>query len=143
MNDPLFLPDTSAILTFLENEDGAEIVEKILREKKVILPAVVLLEVFYISMRRKGRETGEKRYGMLKSLQVQHLDHLSEPVIMKAGDYKAAYRLSFADAIIAAYAFIYEATLVHKDPEYEALQEIRQIQLPYKKIPNSPIHTNG
>ena len=34
--------------------------------------------------------------------------------------------------MIAAYAYVYDATLVHKDPEYEPLTMIRQIKLPYK-----------
>ena len=62
---------------------------------------------------------------------------LQEPVdsasIKFAGEFKAAKRLSFADCCIAALAKIREAKLVHKDPEYEQLEnQVEQIKLPYK-----------
>jgi len=47
---------------------------------------------------------------------------------------KAAYRLSFADAWIAATAIFYDATLVHKDPEFEQLEDkLKALKLPYKE----------
>jgi len=46
---------------------------------------------------------------------------------------KARYRMSFADAFIAATAIHLDAILVHKDPEFEALKAIlRTESLPYK-----------
>ncbi|MFO7984376.1 MAG: hypothetical protein R6U38_00815 [Desulfatiglandaceae bacterium] len=41
-------------------------------------------------------------------------------------------KISSADATITAYAFVHQATLVHKDPEFEALGMVNQIKLPYK-----------
>lgn len=49
------------------------------------------------------------------------------------GDLKSAYRLSFADAWIAALALRQKAVLVHKDPEFEPLSQSLALQtLPYK-----------
>ena len=45
---------------------------------------------------------------------------------------KANYRLSLADAWIAASAMLQEACLIHKDPEFNALNIIKQKPLPYK-----------
>jgi predicted nucleic acid-binding protein len=42
-----------------------------------------------------------------------------EQTLLQAGKIKAAYRLSVADALIAAVAKLHQATLVHKDPEFE------------------------
>ena len=43
------------------------------------------------------------------------------------------FKLSFADAWIAATAILYASTLVHKDPEFEQLEdEIEILKLPYK-----------
>jgi len=53
---------------------------------------------------------------------------------MLAGRIKAFHRLSFADALIAAVAKLRGATLVHKDPELEALApELALLSLPYKR----------
>ena len=132
LNDKPYLPDTSAILTLLENEDGADTVENILRHKKILLPAIVLLEVFYVGCIRNSRAAAEARYALLKQLRAEHLSELTEPVIIQAGEFKANYRLSLADAVIAAYALVFNAILVHKDPEYEPLDMLQQAVLPCK-----------
>jgi predicted nucleic acid-binding protein len=70
----------------------------------------------------------------LKSLGGNILWNLNEPLLLTAGRFKGMYRLSLADAIIAAFAKENNAVLVHKDPEYEAINhEVRQMVLPYKE----------
>lgn len=132
MSTDLYLPDTSAILTLMENEEGSDTVENILRTKTLILPAIVLLEVYYTSIQRRNLEIAQQRYAILKSLPAKHLPELSEPILLKSGEFKANYSISLADAVIAACASIFDATLIHKDPEYEAIKIIRQMPLPYK-----------
>ena len=57
----------------------------------------------------------------------------SEEIGLIAGRLKATHKLSFADAWIAATAILYASTLVHKDPEFEQLEdEIEILKLPYK-----------
>ena len=46
---------------------------------------------------------------------------LDEPTLFIAGRLKANFKISLADAIIAAIARAKNAILVHKDPEYEEL----------------------
>jgi predicted nucleic acid-binding protein len=128
----LFLPDTSAVLTMMDNEEGADLVEDIIRTREILLPAMVLFEVYYKSIQYRGVEIAELRYATLKSIQARHISELTEPILLKGGEFKAAYRLSLADAIIGACAFIHNATLVHKDPEFEALTMVNQLKLPYK-----------
>lgn len=51
-----------------------------------------------------------------------------------AAKLKAKHRISVADAWIAALAQEKNATLVHKDPEFEQIEgEFQVLQLPYKK----------
>ncbi|MBI2864149.1 MAG: PIN domain-containing protein [Chloroflexi bacterium] len=70
---------------------------------------------------------------MIRQLPVIWLDRVDEPVLTAAGRFKAQHRLSFADAIIAAFAHVAGAILVHKDPEYLLLKSIVvQEQLPLK-----------
>lgn len=129
-----YLLDTSAWLTLLEDEQGAEEIEKLLKKEQIILPFIVLLEIYYITLRERGTEIADKRYAIIKSLDVEILWEMDEPALMIAGYLKAKYKISLADAIIAAFTKRQDAILVHKDPEYEALkQEIQQHILPYKK----------
>ena len=132
MKTDLFLPDTSAILTMMDSEEGADLVEDILRTREILLPALVLFEVYYKSIQYHGVETAELRYATLRSIRATHVSELTEPVLLKGGEFKAKYKISLADSIIAAYAFVHNATLVHKDPEFEALTMINQVKLPYK-----------
>jgi len=129
----LFLPDTSAVLTLMDGEEGADRVEDILRTGKILLPALVLFETYYKSIQYRGMEIAEWRYATLKSIRATHVSDLTEPVILKGGEFKARHQISLADAIIAAYAFVHHATLIHKDPEFEALTMVNQLKLPYKR----------
>ena len=58
--------------------------------------------------------------------------HESTELLEQASEIKANYRLSLADAWIAASAILHNACLVHKDPEFEALDSIKQQRLPYR-----------
>lgn len=134
-NKKLYLLDSSALMTFLEDEEGADKIEYILRNEKHICPFIVLLELYYITLRNKGIEVADKRYSLLKNLNSDFLWQIDEPTLITAGKFKGQYHLSLADSIIAAFAKINDAILIHKDPEYECLkQEVKQYILPYKKL---------
>ena len=133
MSESKYLLDTSAILTFLEDEDGAERVESLLRQEEIILPYLVLLETYYITLQEQPEDVADKRYALLKQLPAIILWEVDEPTLLIAGRFKAYHRLSLADAIIAAFAQRQGAILVHKDPELESLTEfVQQEVLPYK-----------
>lgn len=128
-----YLLDTSAIMTLLEDEAGADRIEELLRTAQVILAWVTVLEVYYNSLRKRGQTFAEQRYAALKQLPVILLQEIDEPTLLMAGTLKGRYRMSFADALIAAYAIQHEAILVHKDPELAALQDqVRLEALPFK-----------
>jgi predicted nucleic acid-binding protein len=128
-----YVLDTSALLAFIENEDGAGRVESILQEERVFLPFLVLLEVHYITRQERGQGEADRRYALLKQLPCEILWQIDEPTLLTASRIKAGHRLSLADAMIAAFALRHQAALVHKDPEYEALgEEVELEALPYK-----------
>jgi predicted nucleic acid-binding protein len=130
----LYLLDTSAVMTLLEDEPGADRVEEILRNEQVLLTWVTLLEVYYHALRKRGQPFAEQRYTALKQLTDFLVHEVDEPTLLIAGTLKANFRMSLADAMIAAHAIQHEATLVHKDPELAALQgQVRLESLPFKK----------
>jgi len=132
-NKARYLLDTSAFMTFLEDEKGTDEVDFILRNGNVLCPFIVLLEIYYITLRERGQEIADKRYAVIRNLNVEFIWNIDEPTLITAGRFKGKFRISLADAIIAAYAKINNAILVHKDPEYECLQkELKQHILPYK-----------
>lgn len=133
MSSSKFLLDTSAILTFLEDEAGAERVEDLLRSEEVVVPFLVLLETLYITLQERTEDVAEKRYALLKQLPATYLWHMDEPTLLTAARFKAQFHISLADAVIAAFAVTQDTILVHKDPELEALNAmVPQEVLPYK-----------
>lgn len=134
MSDERYLVDTSAFLAFIEDEDGAARVEQVLRRRSTLLPWPVLLETYYISRQERGEAEADRRYALMKQLDVTILWQMDEPTLLTAGRLKANHRVSLADALIAAFAFQHDAILIHKDPEYEAVAgEVSLEALPYKR----------
>lgn len=131
--EPRYVLDSSAILTLIENEEGADRVQEVLREADSLLPWLVLMEVYYISQQEKGRPEADRRYALMRHLPAEIVWEMDEPTLLTAARFKAEHRLSFADAVIAAYARRRDAILLHKDPEYEALvEDVEMESLPYK-----------
>ncbi len=131
-----YVLDTSAIVSMLRIEPGAERVrDLILTEKRnIILPWVVLYEIYYLTMRQVGEAEAKKRYIALRELPVTIIWQEEETYLLAAARIKASYPLSVADSWIAAIAKQENAILVHKDPEMETLGDsVRMEILPYKK----------
>lgn len=128
-----YLLDTSALFTLIEDEAGAEKVEDVLRNNRVWLPWVVLMETYYITQQERDEVEADHRYAIVKQLPATILWDLDEPTLLAAARIKATRRLSLADSLIAAFAIQKKATLLHKDPEFEALAELAVLEaLPYK-----------
>ncbi len=133
MSDQLYLLDTSALFTLIEDEAGAARVEEILRTCSVIISWVSLLEVAYITQQEQSIAEAERRYALIRALPVTLTWQIEEATLLTAARLKAAHRVSLADAIIAAYAIRANAILLHKDPEFETLSDQVQMEaLPYK-----------
>ena len=134
MSHNRYLLDTSALLTLIEDEAGADHVEQVLRQAEVWLPWLALLETSYITQQEQGPAEAEHRYALIKQLPVTILWDMDEPTLLTAARLKATQRISLADAIIAALAIRQNAILLHKDPELEVLAEQVSLEaLPYKK----------
>jgi predicted nucleic acid-binding protein len=131
-----YLLDTSAILTLRDDENGAQTVADLLyqssnREARCLGCFMTQMEVFYRIWKDEGEVAGRLAYEMLHSLPVEWV-HESTDLIEQAARIKATHSLSLADAWIAASAWLNDAVLVHKDPEFSAL-EVKQLSLPFKQ----------
>jgi len=132
-----YLLDTSAILALRDDEPGADDVESILRksesgEAEVYVSFMTYMEAYYRIWRLEGEESAKRIYAELLSLPVLRID-VNDRILLRAGAIKANYRLSVADSWIIASAMEVKASLVHKDPEFEQVEDIVSlIFLPYK-----------
>ena len=129
--------DTSAIVCVLEDEPGADIVGKRLglaRAGKTRLGAscVSLVEVYYRARQLEGEKRAHQMFLILKSWPVDFV-YPDAALCLAAGEIKAMFPVSFADAFVAATARQANAVLLHKDPEFEALRGTLKLKaLPYK-----------
>ncbi len=131
-----FVLDTSALLALWNEEEGAATVEKILNEKtrhSVFVSFMTFMECRYRVWKDRGQGTADEIFRALKLLPVTRVD-IDEALLLTASELKATHRISVADSWIIATAITHKATLVHKDPEFEALAgRVAMKTLPYKK----------
>ncbi len=134
--------DASAILTLTGNEPGADEVQAYVAEAiagRIHLHGsfATLTEVEYITAQEEGTEAARQRLADLNAMPVQWL-HSDAALCHEAARLKATHKISFADAFVAATAIRFDATLVHKDPQFQPFAtELKQHRLPPKSDSSS------
>lgn len=137
-----YVLDTSALLAYTEDEEGSTEVEALLNralddEIALYISVISSIEEFYISWQEQGEEVAIERLNLIGALSMIQVE-LDQELVKIIGEIKAKKTISFADCCIAGLAKYKNATLVHKDPEYEEVEdEIKQLKLPYKQISKS------
>lgn len=137
MSAEVLVLDTSAWIALDEREEGWEQVDALLTDawqKKVLLHGsfVTLTELEYIRTQEANAEQAAEILRFVRSQPVTW-HHSDDAICSGAAKLKAAHKLSFADSFVAALALRLDATLVHKDPEFDALGEaVKQRMLPPK-----------
>lgn len=133
-----YVLDTSALVTFIENEEGAAEVEALLNkaigsETVLYISTVSCIEIFYITWQEQVKEIANRRLLLIDDLAVFQ-EPVNRQLITIIGEIKAKKLMSFADCCIAGLAKFMKATLVHKYPEFEQIEvEIKLLKLPYKQ----------
>jgi predicted nucleic acid-binding protein len=125
-----WLLDTSALLAMRDDEDGAERVAQLLQaarsgESRCLVCFMSRMEVLYRVWKDEGERNGRLADAQLQSLPITWVP-CSDALLEKAAAIKACHPLSVADAWIAAAAQREGAVLVHKDPEFRALDQVLQ-----------------
>lgn len=135
--DRTYVLDTSAILALIEDEAGADEVQVVLEsaisgEVRVFVSFMSFMEVFYITAQERDLEEAHVRVHLMEALPVTRVES-TVPLCIAAARLKADHRMSVADAWIAALALESNAILIHKDPEFEQIENVVAVQkLPYK-----------
>jgi predicted nucleic acid-binding protein len=130
--------DTSAIIAYFTDEAGADEVQRLLllaasRRAEIFVSFITFMELLYRIWRQRGERQGKVAYLRLNALGLTRID-VSESLLLRAARIKAQFDLSVADAWIAATALLTESLLVHKDPEFRALQgSVKLLELPLKR----------
>ena len=125
------LLDTSALLTLRDDEPGADRVAELLalaqsRKCECTGCFMSLMELMYRVWRDESEAHAYLAYEQCLALPITWI-HETPELLKAAASVKARYPLSVADAWIAAAAELIGATLVHKDPEFSAVDIAQEI----------------
>jgi len=132
----IFVFDACALIAFLNDEAGSDIVEKLLEKAKhgkadLIMNKINLLEIYYGVYREDGDETAVSVLQTIEKLPIQIIHLISDEVFLEAGMLKAKHKISLADSIAVAEANIRKSILVTADHhELDKLEELKMFK-PY------------
>nr|QNO54346.1 hypothetical protein DIMBOPOO_00018 [Methanosarcinales archaeon ANME-1 ERB7] len=120
-----YVLDSFAILAYLTEEEGADVVEDLLNKAKngevrLYLNYVNLGEVYYITIREEEVNEANESIALVKRLPIEFVQ-VDERIALIAGRVKATYSVSYADAFVVATAIMKEATIVTGDPEFKSI----------------------
>jgi PIN domain nuclease of toxin-antitoxin system len=120
-----YVLDSYALLAFLANEKGRDLVENLFvlaMEKKVQLYMSIVNfgEVIYIIEREEGLRNAQMALARISKLPVKLVD-ADMYLTLKASHIKANNALSFADAFAASLALEKNASLVTGDKEFGSM----------------------
>jgi len=129
-----YVLDACALLAFIKEETGYEIVRGLLMDAaankiSVYMNKLNLFEVFYGIRREQGLAKAEHVYNILMRLPVVIIDGIADEVFLEASRIKSSYHMSLADSIALGEASVMDASLVTSDHhEFDVVDKNEVIQ---------------
>jgi predicted nucleic acid-binding protein len=117
--------DTRFFATLYYSEDE-KLVQRVRQEKKCpekFISAVVIHEVYRLTLRREGREIAVLRTALLK--QDFKVVPVTSEIAEASAELRQKYDLSMGDSMIAATASTLKAACVSDDPHFKRVKEIK------------------
>jgi len=130
--------DSYAMLCLFNDEPGADIVEKSLKEANkgngdLFLCTVNISEIFYNIYRRYGSQEAQHKLTMILNMPITLCDVTLE-VALYAAEIKSKYPIALGDCFAIGLAKLNSAKVITGDPEFKKVQnEVDIIWLPHNK----------
>ncbi|MFB3889937.1 MAG: PIN domain-containing protein [Candidatus Bathyarchaeia archaeon] len=97
--------------------------EAIRRAKERFISAIVIHEVYWLTLTQEGKETAAMRATLLeKDFKVVKVD---AQIARDSAELRHKYRMNLAESIIAATAQTLKATCLSDDPHFKTVDEIK------------------
>jgi predicted nucleic acid-binding protein len=124
--------DSHALMAFFQNEEGAEVVDRILRQAREddldrLVCVINLGEMLYSIKRRFGDYQKIQIFSKIGQLGI-HVLSVSDSLVFQAAEYKADYSISYADCFALACAVNHSLPLVTGDPEFRKVSHLINIE---------------
>ena len=117
--------DSSAWIELLEDSQASkEIHKEMIKSKKVIVPTIVIYEVY----KKTARILGEDQALRLVAQLSQHsVEDLNREIALLAGDLSLKYKLPMADSFVLAHAVQNHALLLTLDNDFQNIPQVKII----------------
>jgi ribonuclease VapC len=130
--DRAYVLDSYALLAHFEDEAGGEKVRKILRASsagraRLFLSVINLGELYYISLRERGREMAEQVLFLMEQLPID-IVIADREMTLEAAKLKGVHPVAYADCFAAALAIRKNAKLVTGDAEFKRFEGILSVE---------------
>jgi len=106
-----------------ESETVRQLREAWRRKKEHFISAIVVYEVYQLTLKREGRETAILRATVLE--QDYKVVEVDTKIARLSAELGLKYGLSMADSVIAATALFLKAPCVTDDPHFKVVKEIK------------------
>lgn len=122
-----YVLDSYAIFSYLEGEEGAEIVADILKEgindkAEIFFSVINWGEVYYILLREQGNKVADLVLKTIERYPIKIID-VEKTITLEAAKIKAFNKMSYADAFAAALTKEKKASLVTGDAEFKTVED--------------------
>ena len=114
----MILVDSSGWIEHLTDRPLADQFEKRLATADLLVPTVVVYEVYKFLRRETSLDAAERAVVLM---QERHVVPLDEQVAIEAADFSLEHGLAMADAVVYATARHHDATLVTMDEDFREL----------------------
>jgi predicted nucleic acid-binding protein len=119
--------DTRFFMEFYNSKDSA-LLEKIRKEKsrrEKYVSAIVIHELYKLSLANEGREPAKLKVAFLK--QEFKIIPVDNQIAEISAELRQKYKLSMGDSMIAATALSLNAVCFSDDPHFSQIKEIRTV----------------
>ena len=118
--------DASALMAYLEKEEGHEKVKELLIkaaeiDKNLLMTTVNFGEVYYTVAREHGLEEAERISKLIQTFPIEFVE-ADLALATEAARLKAVQKLPFADCFAAALAKLRKGELVTKDKDFKVVE---------------------
>ncbi|XHH08073.1 MAG: PIN domain-containing protein [Candidatus Bathyarchaeia archaeon] len=111
-----------AELFFTKDPNMHKWVENEKRKKEKHISAIVMHELYRLTLAREGRETAKLRMALVKqSFKIIPVD---EQIAELSAELRQKYQLSMGDSMIAATTAMLNAVCISDDPHFKQIKEI-------------------
>ena len=122
-----YVLDSYALFSYIEGEKGAKIVADIFKEgindkAEIFMSVINWGEIYYTVLREQGKNAAELYLKTIERYPISIIN-VDKMTTLEAAEFKAFYRMSYADAFAVSLAKNKKAKLVTGDKEFSTVEK--------------------